>query len=76
LLFFFFSNDSVSDGRNDRPGLLLYHVDDTQERWHRAISTIMALLSDRISAIEVIQKSIQTDLNDVLDKTKFSNAID
>ncbi|CAF5053586.1 unnamed protein product, partial [Rotaria socialis] len=50
--------------------LLFYRVDDTQEGWRRAIFTSMALLSDRISTIEIIQKSMQVDLNDVLNKTK------
>jgi hypothetical protein len=40
------------------------------------LERLLAFLhADRISNIEVIQKSIQADLNDVLDKTKFSNAI-
>ncbi|CAF4719616.1 unnamed protein product [Rotaria sp. Silwood1] len=42
---------------------------DTQEGWRQAIFTSMALLSDRISTIEIIQKSIQVVLNNVLDKT-------
>ncbi|CAF4180591.1 unnamed protein product [Rotaria sordida] len=61
---FYFLNALFNTGR-----LLFYHVDDTQEGWRRAICTSMALLSDRISTIELIQKSIQVDLNAVLDKT-------
>ncbi|CAF4201139.1 unnamed protein product [Rotaria magnacalcarata] len=57
---FYFLNAMFKTGR-----LLFYRVDDTQEGWRRAIFTSMALLSDRISTIEIIQKSMQVDLNDV-----------
>ncbi|CAM4981216.1 unnamed protein product [Rotaria socialis] len=62
---FYFLNAMFKTGR-----LLFYRVDDTQEGWRRAIFTSMALLSDRISTIEIIQKSMEVDLNDVLNKTK------
>ncbi|CAF1469599.1 unnamed protein product [Rotaria sp. Silwood1] len=61
---FYFLTALFNTGR-----FLFYHVDDTQEGWRQAIFTSMALLSDRISTIEIIQKSIQVVLNNVLDKT-------
>lgn len=52
---FYFLNTLFKNGR-----LLFYHVKDTEKGWRRAILTSMALLSERISTIEDIQKSIQT----------------
>ncbi|CAF3269027.1 unnamed protein product [Rotaria sp. Silwood2] len=60
---FYFLNALFNTAR-----LLFYHVDDTQEGWRRAIFTSMALLFDRISTIEITQKSMHADLDMVLDK--------
>ncbi|CAF1110039.1 unnamed protein product [Adineta ricciae] len=49
--------------------LLFYHVEDTTKGWRPAILTNMALLSERLSTIEDLQKSSQTNFNALLDKT-------
>lgn len=61
---FYFLNTLFKNGR-----LLFYHVKDTEKGWRRAILTSMALLSERISTIENIQKSIQTNFSAVFDRT-------
>ncbi|CAF1300693.1 unnamed protein product [Adineta ricciae] len=50
--------------------IVFYHVDDTTKGWRRrAILTNMALLSERLSTIENLQKSSQTNFTALLDKT-------
>jgi hypothetical protein len=62
---FYFLHAMFETGR-----LLFYHIDDTQVGWRRASFTSMALLSDRVSNIEMVQKSIEADVNAVLQSTK------